>query len=896
MSKKKLFLIDGMALIYRAYYALIKNPLISSSGVNTSAIYGFINSLIKLLKEENPDYISVVLDTKAKTFRHLKYDLYKANRKPMPEDLAEQIPLLYDILNALNIKLYKKDGYEADDIIGTIAKKSSEQNIDTYMYSGDKDLMQLIDQNTFLYSPGNNFKPTKIYKENDVFEKWGVGKNEFIDYLALLGDTSDNIPGVKGVGAKTAEKLINTFKSIDNIYANIDNVENPRVKNMLVENKESALMSKELVTIDTNVDIDFDFCDMNVDDLSFESTVEKLHDLDIFSLDKFLLKNKISKDQEEKQSNKNYKLINGYSEIEDFVEKLKNKKELSFDLETSDINPNIAKIVGISISYKENTGFYIPVICSEKSINLDIEKVLNFFNPIFTSDIKFIGQNIKYDSLILNRHNYTLNNIYFDTMIAESLLSALSNSYKLDYLSEEYLNYKMVPIEKLIGDKNNQISMADVPLNDITFYACEDADIAFQIYKIQSKKLKEQNLEELFYNVEMPVLKVLANLEFNGVYVDKDIIESLCFELKEKISVLSNKIYSISGKEFNINSPKQLSEILFDELGLKMFKKRSTSVEVLKKLIDHHPIAEIILEYRHLNKLVNTYLEKLPNYINNFTKRIHTSFNQAIASTGRLSSTKPNFQNIPIKTDVGKSIRKAFKPMDNDKLIISFDYSQIELRILAHYSNEKKLIDAFKNNLDIHSRTAALIYGISIDEVEYNHRRVAKIINYSIAYGAGPFRISEELKIPIKEASMIINNYFDRYPGIKKYIEDTVDFGTKNGYVETILGRKRNTLNLRSENRNIKEAEKRATINMPIQGTASELIKIAMINIDYKLKDNKFETKMILQVHDELLFEVPKTEKDEIILLVKDCMENAMQFKVPLKVDYSYGDSWYEAH
>jgi len=896
MSKKKLFLIDGMALIYRAYYALIKNPLISSSGVNTSAIYGFINSLIKLLKEENPDYISVVLDTKAKTFRHLKYDLYKANRKPMPEDLAEQIPLLYDILNALNIKLYKKDGYEADDIIGTIAKKSSQQNIHTYMYSGDKDLMQLIDQNTFLYSPGNNFKPTKIYKENDVFEKWGVGKNEFIDYLALLGDTSDNIPGVKGVGAKTAEKLINTFKSIDNIYANIDNVENPRVKNMLVENKESALMSKELVTIDTNVDIDFDFCDMNVDDLSFESTVEKLHDLDIFSLDKFLLKNEISKDQKEKQSNKNYKLINGYSEIENFVEKLKNKKELSFDLETSDVNPNIAKIVGISISYNENTGFYIPVLCSEKSINLDIEKVLNFFNPIFTSDIKFIGQNIKYDSLILNRHNYTLNNIYFDTMIAESLLSPSSNSYKLDYLSEEYLNYKMVPIEKLIGEKNNQISMADVPLDDIAFYACEDADIAFQIYKIQSRKLKEQNLEELFFNVEMPVLKVLANLEFNGVYVDKDIIESLCFELKEKISVLSNKIYSISEKEFNINSPKQLSEILFDELGLKMFKKRSTSVEVLKKLIDHHPIAEIILEYRHLNKLVNTYLEKLPNYINNSTKRIHTSFNQAIASTGRLSSTKPNFQNIPIKTDVGKSIRKAFKPIDDDNLIISFDYSQIELRILAHYSNEKKLIDAFKNNLDIHSRTAALIYGIGIDEVEYNHRRVAKIINYSIAYGAGPFRISEELKIPIKEASMIINNYFDRYPGIKKYIEDTVDFGTKNGYVETILGRKRNTLNLRSENRNIKEAEKRATINMPIQGTASELIKIAMINIDDKLKDNKFETKMILQVHDELLFEVPKTEKDEIILLVKDCMENAMQFKVPLKVDYSYGDSWYEAH
>jgi DNA polymerase-1 len=454
----------------------------------------------------------------------------------------------------------------------------------------------------------------------------------------------------------------------------------------------------------------------------------------------------------------------------------------------------------------------------------------------------------------------------------------------------------MVPIENLIGEKNNQISMLQVPLDKISFYACEDADITLQIYNIQKTILIDKKLDDLFFKVEMPLIKVLVNMEFNGVYIDKDIINNLCIDFKASLEILSNKIYMISDRKFNINSPKQLAEILFDELELKMFKKRSTSVEVLKKLLKYHPIAELILEYRHLNKLVNTYLEKLPKHINPKTDRIHTSFNQAIASTGRLSSTKPNFQNIPIKTDVGKSIRKAFKSNNNDDIIISFDYSQIELRILAHYSNEKKLIEAFENNIDIHTRTAALIYGISNEDVEYNHRRVAKMVNYSIAYGAGPFRISEELKISIKEASSIINNYFERYPGIKKYIDDIIIFGLEYGYVKTILGRQRNTLNLKSSNRNIREAEKRAAINMPIQGTASELIKIAMIKIDEEINRKKMKSKMILQVHDELLFEVPLSEKNDLIDMVARIMENSMKFKVPIKVDCNFGNNWYEAH
>ena len=582
------------------------------------------------------------------------------------------------------------------------------------------------------------------------------------------------------------------------------------------------------------------------------------------------------------------------------MEPLKNIKKqefVSIDLETTSLNPNLAEIVGISISFKKNTGYYIPFLYNSKSIRaFESKDVLKLIKPILEfSGIKYIGQNIKYDALILKRNGIDLSNIFFDTMIAESLISPEKNSYKLDNLSKDYLNYEMVPIESLIGEKSNQVSMDTVSLDDICFYACEDVDVVFQLYEIQSKILKEKKIEKLFYNVEIPLIKVLVEIEYNGVYVDKSIVDSLCKDLETELEFLRAKIYEISKKEFNINSPKQLAEILFDDLKLKMFKKRSTSFDVLKKLVDHHPIADFLLKYRHLNKLVNTYLDKLPTFINPNTNRIHTSFNQAVTSTGRLSSTKPNFQNIPIKSDVGKSIRKAFKAND-DNLIVSFDYSQVELRILAHYSQEKKLIDSFKNNLDIHSKTASLIYGINIDDVMYNHRRVAKIINYSIAYGAGPFRISQELKIPIKEASNIISNYFDRYPGIRKYIDNTIKEGFENGYVATILGRQRNTYNLRSTNRNLQEAEKRATINMPIQGTASELIKVAMVNIYNKLKKMKFESKMILQIHDELLFESPQNEKENLIKMVVKEMESAIKLDVPIKVDYNFGSNWYEAH
>ena len=892
----KLFLIDGMALIYRSYYAMIKNPLISSSGINTSAIYGFINSLLKIIKDEQPEYISIILDTKKKTFRHKMYADYKATRKPMPDDLSEQLIFLYDILESLGIAIYKKDGFEADDLIGTISNNFKNENLITYIYSSDKDLMQLVNKQVFVYSPGNNFVKAKIYNENEVFLKWGVMPNQIIDYLSLVGDTSDNIPGVKGVGAKTATKLLDKYNNLTTIYDSIDLIENERMKNKLIDFEQDAILSKKLVTIDLDVDIEYNLNEMKIENLNFLDINDKLNELDIFTFDKII--NTKKNDKENKDIvDKEYHIVDSIEKIDKLIKKIDKYEYISIDLETTDVNPNIAKIVGISLSFKANEAYYIPFQYPENKKEDISNEILNRFKGILESDNKkFIGQNIKYDSLVLKRAGINLSKIYFDTMIAESLISPEKNSYKLEILSENYLNYRMMSIEKLIGEKKPQKTMDQVPLKDIAFYACEDADITFQIYQKQNNKLKKLNLKKVFYEIEIPLIDVLVELEYNGVYVDMNIINDLSNQLKNKICKISKNIFEIAGKEFNLNSPKQLAEILFDDLQLKQFKKRSTSFEVLNKLRDYHPIVDYILEYRHLSKLINTYLNALPTYLNDSTGRIHTSYNQVIVSTGRLSSNKPNFQNIPIKSKEGKNIRKAFTIFNENSYIISFDYSQIELRILAHYSNEKKLIKSFQNNEDVHSRTAALIYGLDVSDVTEEHRRVAKTINYSIIYGAGAFRISQELRIPIKQATNIIENYFNRYPGIQKYIQETTNNAFRNGYVETLHGRQRKTINLNSSNRNIVEAEKRASINMPIQGTASELIKIAMVKILKKMKNNNMNSKMILQVHDELLFEVCENELEDVILLVKNEMEKAVYFKVPIKVDYNYGKNWFEAH
>ena len=904
MNKQlKLFIIDGMALIYRAHFAMIKNPLTTKNGQHTSAIYGFANSIFKLIKDENPDYLAIAMDCKEPTFRHKMYSEYKANREAMPDELVSQLSLIDEMLDSMNITVIKKPGFEADDIMGTIGKVASAKGLTTYLVSGDKDLMQLVSDKVKLYTPASRFSPTKIYHEADVFDKWGVMPNKMIEFLALLGDSSDNIPGVDGIGKKTASKLLSEYGSIDEIVNNIDNIKNKRVKEGLITGSDNLNLAINLVTIDNSVDIDVEISKLKKNDMNRDLLYQYFNKLEIHSLSSQL--DKLSNNETpEKNSNnfkKKYELVDTKKKLDTLIQKLDDESLFSFDIETSELDPIEADIVGFSISYKNNSGYYIPIIFPDKdsmsNYDLNLVYVLNSIKKILESDNnKICGQNIKYDSLILKRHGISLRGIRYDSMIAEHILHPDKNSYKLDNLSLEYLGYEMQSIEELIGSGKDQISMADVPLDKTLFYAAEDADIALQISNKTIPLIEKNNLSKPYYEIELPLIPVLVEMENTGVFVDRKILSELSIEIDSMVSILKEQIFSISDGEFNLNSPKQLAEVLFDKLELKQIKKRSTSIEVLESLTHYHPLPELILKYRHLSKLSSTYINALPNHINKRTGRVHSSFNQTIASTGRLSSTKPNFQNIPIRTELGKKIRKAIRAQSSDSVILSADYSQIELRIMAHFSKEPELVRAFNEDLDIHTRTAALVYSVDENDVTSEQRRSAKVVNFGIMYGAGPFRMSKELGISMKDAKTLIETYFKTYPGIQKYITETIEEAHIKGYVSTINGRKKYSQSLASSNINVQKAEERALINMPIQGTAAELIKVAMINIQKKIISDDYNAKMILQIHDELIFEVPKNEIENFSKLVKFEMEHAMELSVPLKVEYNSGPSWYDAH
>ena len=904
MNKElKFFIIDGMALIYRAHFAMIKNPLITKNGQHTSAIYGFANSIFKLIKDENPDYLAIAMDCKEPTFRHKMYSEYKANREAMPDELVSQLSLIDEMLDSMNIPVIKKPGFEADDIMGTLGRVASAKGITTYLVSGDKDLMQLVSDKVKLYTPASRFSPTKIYHESDVFDKWGVKPNKMIEFLALLGDSSDNIPGVDGIGKKTASKLLSEYGSIDEIINNIDNIKNKRVKEGLVNGSDNLNLAINLVTIDNNVDVDVEISKLKKNDMNRDLLYEYFNKLEIHSLSSQLDKMSNNKTHGKINNNfkKKYEVVDTKKKLDSLIQKLKGQSLFSFDIETSELDPIEADIVGFSISYKNNSGYYIPIIFPEKdtmsNYELNLVYVLNSIKEILESDNnKICGQNIKYDSLILKRHGISLRGIRYDSMIAEHILNPEKNSYKLDNLSIEYLGYEMQSIEELIGTGKDQISMADVPLDKTLFYAAEDADITLQISNKTMPLIEKSNLSKPYYDIELPLIPVLVEMENTGVFVDRKILSELSTEVDSMISILKEQIFSISDGEFNLNSPKQLAEVLFDKLELKQIKKRSTSIEVLESLTQYHPLPELILKYRHLSKLSSTYINALPNHINKRTGRVHSSFNQTIASTGRLSSTKPNFQNIPIRTELGKKIRKAIRAQSPDSVILSADYSQIELRIMAHFSNEPELVRAFNEDLDIHTRTAALVYSVDENDVTSEQRRSAKVVNFGIMYGAGPFRMSKELGIGMKEAKTLIETYFKTYPGIQEYITKTIEEAHVKGYVSTINGRKKYSQSLASSNMNVQKAEERALINMPIQGTAAELIKLAMINIQNKIISEDYNAKMILQIHDELIFEVPKNEIENFSKLVKFEMENAMKLSIPLKVEYNFGPSWYDAH
>ena len=903
MTQKRLFIIDGMALIYRSHFAMIKNPLTTKNGQHTSAVYGLANSIFKIIKDENPDYLAIAMDCREPTFRHKMYDLYKANREAMPEELVSQLALIDEMLDGMNIPIIRKPGYEADDIMGTIGNQAADKGINTYLVSGDKDLMQLISDKIMLYTPGSRFSPTTIYGKAEVKEKWGVYPNRMIEFLALLGDSSDNIPGVDGIGKKTAAKLLSEYGDIESIQKNIDNIKNKRVREGLLNGSEKLELAIKLVTIDNDVEVDVNVeklkkQEMNKDILSLFFNKLEIHSLSN-QLEKISTNNSLP--AVEKKIKKDYKTIFTIKDLDNLINKIKKCSLLSFDIETTQLDPVEADIAGFALSLKENEGYYVPVIFPEKDATneyeLDLVMVLNTFKQILEDeDIKKCGQNLKYDSLILIRHGISLRGIEFDSMIAEHILHPEKNSYKLDNLSIEYFGYEMQPIEDLIGTGKDQISMADVPIKKVSFYAAEDADIALQLSKKIKPLIVKSNLDKPYYDIELPLIPVLVEMENSGVFVDDKILTELSYEVDEKIESLEKEIFSMSNSEFNLNSPKQLAVVLFDELELKQIKKRSTSIEVLETLKFHHPLPELVLKYRHLSKLSSTYIKALPTHINSRTGRVHTSFNQTIASTGRLSSTKPNFQNIPIRTELGKKIRKAIKAQSKDSVILSADYSQIELRIMAHYSKEPELVKAFNDDLDIHTRTASLVYSVDESKVTVDQRRAAKVVNFGIMYGAGPFRMSKELGISMKDAKVLVDTYFSTYPGIQKYIQKTIEEAHLRGYVNTLNGRKRYTQSLGASSINAQRAEERALINMPIQGTAAELIKIAMVNIHKKIKEDGYHSDMILQIHDELIFEVPKYEIENFSKLVKFEMENAIKLSVPLKVDFNWGPSWFDAH
>ena len=896
-KKKTIYLIDGSAIAYRAYYAMEQTHLTNSEGMPTGACYAFVNTMFNLINEQKPDYVTIFFDGPEKTFRHKMYEEYKANRQETPDGLIEQIPVMHKIAEYMNVPVILTPGYEADDGIGTLAKISEDAGMEVYIVSADKDLMQLLTKNIHMFKLGSGRQKDGVFTAEDVVAKYGIKPTQVADYLAMLGDKSDNIPGIYGIGKAKAVPLLKEYESLENILKNINKIGNKRVSRLLEEGKKDGFFSKKLATIKTDVPLD-----ITVNELEFNGVdKEKLYDLfEKLDFQKFIDTFSLAK-KPKVEVKKEYYTVNSIAGINEIIQDIKKAPILSVGLKTTSQFPIQAEIVGVGLSWEKNTGVYIPIQSPSRQLSLfkeeDNLELLNHLKIILEDEsIPICGQNIKYDWIIFKKYNINLNSIVFDNMIAAFLLHPDMRSYKLGHLSQMYLNYTMMPIEDLLGKKKNKRTMGQVDIKTITYYAAEDADVALQLVDILKEDLKKYKLMDIYNTIELPLVTTLGEMEMNGVFVNAPFLKNMSAELDVKIEEIAEEIYFEAEVNFNIKSPKQLSEVLFEKLQLPNLKKGSTAVEVLEKLQGIHPLPSLVLEYRKFIKLQNTYLDTLPLLINSTSKRIHSSFNQAIASTGRLSSSNPNFQNIPARTEIGREIRKAFVAQNEDWKIIAADYSQIELRIMAHLSEDEELIHAFKENLDIHRQTAALVNKVSEDEVTSDMRRQAKVINFGVMYGASSFRISNELNISMKEAKGLIEEYFATYPGIKNYISQTIDFARENGFVKSLSGRIRYTHNINSPNKNIQQAAERAAINMPIQGTAADMIKIAMIKIQNILLNENWQAKMILQVHDELIFECPVKEEEKLKTMIVKEMADAIKLSIPVNIDVGVGKSWYEAH
>ena len=928
-EKKTLYLLDAYALIYRAHFAFIKRPLINSKGNNVSAISGFVRALWDIIKNNKPTHIGVAFDLKGPTFRHEMFPEYKANREAQPEDISYAVPIIKDLLNAFNIPILEKQGFEADDIIGTISYKAEKEGFDVFMVTPDKDFGQLVTDKVKLVRPGRQGNDAEIMGPKEIIEKWNIKRvDQVVDMLGLQGDAVDNIPGIKGVGPKTASKLLEQFDTIEGIIEHVDELKGS-VKEKVAAQKEQALLSKVLARIDIDVPLNLDIDALHINEFDRPRLAKIFNDLEFKSISKSILGSQkvvqtslfgepvevgsstsVADDFSNEKTQKiesiesikhEYFLVQTEKEIDDLVKLLSQNKEICFDTETTNLDPNLAQLVGMSFAVKPHEAWYVPVPKDADSA----KKILDKFVQIFDNEqIIKIGQNLKYDAIVLRIAGVEVKGPWLDTMLAHYLLEPQLR-HNMDYLAETYLNYQTIKIESLIGKKGkNQGNMRDVVPEKVKDYAAEDADVTIQLASYFRPLLKEAELEKLFRDIESPLSKVLRDIEYEGVNIDTDFLNNYSEVLAEKIKTVEEKIFAANdGRPFNLNAPRQIGIFLFETLKIPYKKSKTktgqykTGEDILSDLAEDHAIVKEILISRRLNKLKSTYVDALPKLVNPRTGRVHSSFNQALAATGRLSSNNPNLQNIPIRTEEGREIRKAFVPRDKDHILLAADYSQVELRLIAEISHEEAMLDAFAKGQDIHRATAAGVFDVDYDDVTTDQRRHAKTVNFSIIYGAGATNLSKQLGIKRKEASELIKAYFEQYPNLKKYMAEIVDFAREHGYVQTLIGRKRTIRDIDSRNGMMRSMAERIAINTPVQGTAADLIKIAMNNIHDAFAEKGIQSKMIMQVHDELVFDVLKSELDIVKPIIEEKMKNAMpDLKVPILVSMDVGENWLEAH
>ena len=927
---KKLFLIDAFAIIYRAYFAFSKNPRINSKGVETSAVLGFVNTLTEVLKKENPTHIAVVFDTPAATVRHIEYTEYKANREAMPEGISVALPYIDQVLDAFNIPKIFVDGYEADDVIGTLAKKAEKAGFTTYMMTPDKDFAQLVSENILLYRPGNKWKPTEVWGVEEVLDKFEINKVEqVIDFLGMMGDAVDNIPGLPGVGEKTAKKFLAEYGSMENLLANTNQLKG-KIKEKIEANKAQGVLSKKLATIllDAPIELDEEVLEVQkfdaekvqnlFEELEFRTLAKRLLNLESENttnkatqaassktttnsgqMDLFAMEEEIPTTSYQSISDQQikYQLVSTAEQRSKLLTDLMQQTSVCFDTETTGLNPLTADLIGLAFCFDRKQAFYVHIPKGEEQNIADQFKV--FFEK---EGIEKIAQNLKYDYKVLAKYGVLVAAPYFDTMLAHYLLEP-DQRHSMDVLAQNYLNYSPISIETLIGKKGkNQLSMRQAPLDKVCEYACEDADITWQLKQIFAQKLKGTHLEKLFNDIELPLVPVLAAMELEGIRIDIDALNDFSKELESRILELNEGVQTIAGIPFNLASPKQLGQVLFEHLKLVDKAKKtktgqySTSEETLLKLKGKHEIIDDILEFRQLQKLKSTYVDALPELASEKEERIHTTYQQAVAATGRLSSINPNLQNIPIRSEKGREVRKAFVAKNENFTLLAADYSQIELRLMAHLSQDEGMLSAFQSKEDIHAATAAKVYQVSLEKVSREQRSHAKMVNFGIIYGISAFGLAQRLGIKRSEAKEIIENYFAQYPKVKEYMDLSIERAREKGYVESLMGRKRLLKDINSRNAVVRGYAERNAINAPIQGSAADIIKVAMIDVHNAFQQEKLQSKMLLQVHDELVFDAHKDELEFIQSIIQQKMENAVQLSVPLEVDMGTGVSWLEAH